>query len=125
MTEMKDSFTEKREDSRAVIKIEIEFTKDIDFVTAYMLNISKGGLFVRTDNAYPLDTIIFLRFTMPGDTQPIETEGKVVWCNNNKRKGYFPRGMGIKFLTLEPDDAEKIKKFVHEHFAQIQHHSII
>jgi len=125
MSDIKDNFTEKREHSRAVVKIEIEFKKDIDFVTSYMLNISNGGLFLKTDNAYPLDTIVFLRFTMPGDTQPIKTEGKVVWCNTTKRKGYFPRGMGIKFLKLEPNDAEKINKFVDEHLAQIQHHTIL
>jgi uncharacterized protein (TIGR02266 family) len=90
-----------------------------------MLNVSKGGLFVKTDDAYPLDTIVFMRFTLPGDTQPVETEGKVVWCNANKRKGYFPRGMGIKFLKLEPGDAEKIDKFVSEHLTQIQHHSVL
>jgi type IV pilus assembly protein PilZ len=125
MTDTKNTLIERREHSRAAAEIEIEFKKDIDFVTSYMLNISKGGLFVKTDDAYPLDTIVLLRFTMPGDTQPIETEGKVVWSNSNKRKGYFPRGMGMKFLKLEPTAAEKIKKFVDEHFAQIQHHSIL
>jgi uncharacterized protein (TIGR02266 family) len=125
MTDIKKNITERREHLRAEASIEIEFKKDIDFVTSYMLNISKGGLFLKTDNAYPLDTIVFLRFTMPGDTQPIETEGKVVWCNNNQRKGYFPLGMGIKFLKLEPNDAEKIKKFVGEHLSQIQHHSFL
>ena len=97
----------------------------IDFVTSYMLNISNGGLFIRTDEAFPLDTIVFLRFTMPGDAKPIETEGKVVWCNTKKEKGYFPRGMGIKFLKLNSADAEKIKIFVDEHLAQIQSHSIL
>jgi len=125
MTDIKKIITERREHPRAEAKIEIEFKKDIDFVTSYMLNISKGGLFLKTDNAYPLETIVFLRFTMPGDTQPIETEGKVVWCNTTKGKGYFPRGMGIKFLKLQPNDAEKINKFVAEHLGQIQHHSIL
>ena len=120
-----NKFVEKREHPRAVVKIEIEFKDTIDFVTSYMLNISKGGLFIKTDEALPLDTIVFLRFTMPGDTKPIETEGKVVWCNTKKGKGYFPRGMGIKFLRLNSDDAEKIKIFVDEHLAQIQSHSFL
>lgn len=120
-----NKFVEKREHPRAVVKIEIEFKHTIDFVTSYMLNISKGGLFIKTDEALPLDTIVFLRFTLPGDTKLIETEGKVVWCNTKKEKGYFPRGMGIKFLRLNPDDAEKIKIFVDEHLAQIQSHSFL
>ncbi len=125
MTDIKNNFPERRAYPRAEVKIEIEFKYTIDFVTSYMLNISKGGLFIRTDEALPLNTIVFLRFTMPGDTKPIETEGKVVWCNTNKAKGYFPRGMGIKFLNLNIDAAEKIKLFVDEHIAQIQSHSFL
>jgi len=120
-----NKFIERREHPRAVVQIEIEFKHTIDFVTSYMLNISKGGLFIKTDEALPLDTIVFLRFTLPGDTKLIETEGKVVWCNTKKEKGYFPRGMGIKFLRLNPADAEKIKIFVDEHLAQIQSHSFL
>ncbi len=125
MSDKKYNFPERRAYPRAEAKIEIEFKHTIDFVTCYMLNISKGGLFIRTDEALPLNTIVFLRFTMPGDTRPIETEGKVVWCNTNKEKGYFPRGMGIKFLNLNSDDAIKIKIFVDAHFAQIQSHSFL
>ena len=124
MTDKIKIFTERREHPRAEANIEIEFKKDIDFVTSYILNISKGGLFLRTDNAYPLDTIVFLRFTMPGDTQPIVTGGEVVWRNMGGG-GYFPKGMGIKFLKLNADDNEKIKKFVDKHFAQIKKHSVL
>ena len=124
-SETNNKFVERREHPRAVVKIEIEFKHTIDFVTSYMLNISKGGLFIKTDEALPLDTIVFLRFTLPGDTKLIETEGKVVWCNTKKEKGYFPRGMGIKFLRLNSDDTEKIKIFVDEHLAQIQSHSFL
>lgn len=121
----KDRLADKREHPRAVVTIEIEFKETIDFVKSYMLNISNGGLFIKTDDAFPLDTIVFLRFTMPGDTKPIETEGKVVWCNTKGAKRYFPKGMGIKFLKLNSDDAEKIKIFVDKHFAQIQSHSFL
>ncbi len=120
-----NQFVERREHPRAVVKIEIEFKHTIDFVTSYMLNISKGGLFIKTDEALPLDTIVFLRFTLPGDTKPIETDGKVVWCNNREEKGYFPKGMGIKFLALNSDDAEKIKEFVEEHLEHIQSRSFL
>ena len=124
MTDIKDDFSEKREHPRAVAKIEIEFKEIIDFVTSYLLSVSNGGLFVKTDDTCPMDSIVFLRFTMPGDTQPIEVEGKVVWRNMG-RKGYFPKGMGIKFLKLKDADNEKIKKFVDEHLAQIKSHSVL
>jgi type IV pilus assembly protein PilZ len=121
----KNKSSDKRDHPRAVVKIEIEFKETVDFATSYMLNISNGGLFIKTDEAFPLDTIVLLRFTMPGDSRPIETEGKVVWCNTKGAKGYFPKGMGINFLKLDSDDAEKIKIFVDKNFAQIQSHSFL
>jgi uncharacterized protein (TIGR02266 family) len=124
MIDIKDDFADKRAHPRAVATIEIEFKKVIDFVTSYLLNVSNGGLFVKTDDIYPLDSIVFLRFTMPGDTQPIEVEGKVVWRNMGGRE-YFPKGMGIKFLKLNDADNEKIKIFVTEHLALIKSHSVL
>jgi type IV pilus assembly protein PilZ len=124
-SDAKNKPADKRDHPRAVVKIEIEFKETIDFVASYMLNISNGGLFIKTDEAFPLDTIVLLRFTMPGDSKPIETEGKVVWCNTKGAKGYFPKGMGIKFLKLDSDAAEKIKIFVDKNFAQIQSHSFL
>jgi uncharacterized protein (TIGR02266 family) len=125
MFDIKQNLPERRAYPRAEARIEVEFKKDIDFASSYMINISKGGLFLKTDDAYPLNTIVFLRFTMPGDTEPVETEGKVVWSNTSRIKEVFPRGMGIKFLKLKPNDAEKIKKFVDAHLPQIQSQSIM
>jgi uncharacterized protein (TIGR02266 family) len=124
-SDAKDNPADKREHPRALVKIEIEFKEVVDFITSYMLNISNGGLFIKTDEAFPLDTIVLLRFTMPGDPQPIETEGKVVWCNTKGGKGYFPKGMGIKFLQLNPAAVEKIKIFVEKNYPQIQSHSFL
>jgi uncharacterized protein (TIGR02266 family) len=124
MTGVKEDFADKRAHPRAAATIDIEFKEVLDFVTSYMRNISSGGLFLKTDDAYPLGTIVFLRFTMPGDTQPVEVDGEVVWSNRGSR-GYFPKGMGIKFLKLNADDSEKIKIFVEEHLAQIQKHSVL
>ena len=42
-----NNFIERREHPRAAVKIEIEFKHTFDFVSSYMLNISKGGLFYK------------------------------------------------------------------------------
>jgi uncharacterized protein (TIGR02266 family) len=121
----KAGFVEKRAHPRAVFKIEIEFKEVIDFIKAYLLNISGGGIFIKTDEAFLLDTIVLLRFTLPHDSKPIEAEGKVVWCNPKGGRGYFPKGIGIKFTKLDSDDAERIKTFVDKHYAEIASHSFL
>jgi hypothetical protein len=47
MTDIKNNLPERLAYPRAVVKIEIEFKKDIDLVSSYMLNISKGGLLLK------------------------------------------------------------------------------
>lgn len=118
-------FVEKRAHARAITKIEIEFKQEIDFVKSYLLNISGGGIFVKTEEPFILDTIVQLRFTLPGDSRFIETEGKIVWCNLKGGRGYFPKGIGIKFTKLDSDDAERIKNFVDKHYNEIVSHSFL
>jgi uncharacterized protein (TIGR02266 family) len=118
-------FVEKRAHTRAVIKIEIEFKEEMDFIKAYLLNISGGGLFIKIDEAFLLDTIVQLRFTLPGNSRFIEAEGKIVWCNPKGGRGYFPKGIGIKFTKLDSDDAERIKTFVNKHYAEIANHTFL
>ena len=118
-------FLEKRAHTRAVIKIEIEFKEVMDFIKAYLLNISGGGIFIKTDEAFLLDTIVQMRFTIPGNPRFIEAEGKIVWCNPKGGRGYFPKGIGIKFTKLDPDDAARIKTFVDKHYAEIANHTFL
>ena len=89
-SETNNKFVERREHPRAVVKIEIEFKHTIDFVTSYMLNISKGGLFIKTDEALPLDTIVFLRFTLPGIPSLLKQRGKLSGVIPRKKKDIFP-----------------------------------
>ena len=118
-------FAEKRAHPRAAITIEIEFKEEIDFIKAYLLNISGGGIFIKIDEALLLDTIVHLRFKLPRDSRLIEAEGKIVWCNPKGGRGYFPKGIGIKFTKLDSDDAERIKTFVDKHYAEIANHSFL
>jgi uncharacterized protein (TIGR02266 family) len=118
-------FVEKRADPRTAVTIEIEFKEEIDFIKAYLLNISGGGIFIKIDEALLLDTVVHLRFTLPRDSRHIQAEGKVVWCNPKGGRGYFPKGIGIKFTKLDSDDAERIKAFVDKHYAEIENHTVL
>ena len=118
-------FAEKRAHPRAAITIEIEFKEELDFIKAYLLNISGGGIFIKIDEALLLDTVVHLRFKLPRDSQLIEAEGKIVWCNPKGGRGYFPKGIGIKFTKLDTNDADKIKAFVDKHYGEIENHSFL
>jgi len=116
---------EKRAGPRAMIKIEIIYKEAGSFVRSYILNLSNGGLFVKAENPLPLDTHVMIQLTLPGETEPMEIEGIIVWINFKARKSSFPKGMGVKFISLNEEDAVKIKALVKKHKKEIEEYSII
>jgi uncharacterized protein (TIGR02266 family) len=115
----------RRSSPRATTKIEILFKEPRAFVKAYMLNVSNGGLFVKTENPLPLDTPVILLVKLPEDNDTMEIEGRVVWINSKGRKDSFPKGMGIQFIKMQPEYNQKIDNFVKKHLKEIQNHSFM
>ncbi len=79
-----------------------------------ILNISKGGMFIKTDRPHPLGTVLLLEFTLPGRKESIHVTGKVVWTHKPTQtsiSSYEP-GMGIKFLDIKPNDLALIEDYV-------------
>ena len=120
-----NSMPERRHDQRVSVKIEIQFREAGSFIRSYMLNVSNGGLFLKSENPLKLKTPVLLKVMLPGETEPMDIKGRVVWVNLRGRKNSFPRGMGIRFVSLLPDHARKIKLFVEKHLKAIQDQSMI
>ncbi len=116
---------DRRKSKRAVTKIEILFKELASFIKVYMLDVSNGGVFIKTDTPLPLDTPVFLRLKLPGDDEYLEIQGRVVWNNPTRRKNSFPRGMGIQFIEMSDQHAERIKSFVERFRGEIESTSLI
>jgi len=116
---------EKRSSPRATTRIEIVFKEVGSFIKAYMLNVSNGGLFVKADDPLPLDSPVILRVTLPEESEEIEIQGSVVWNNPKGRKNSFPKGMGIQFVEIKPEHAEKIDEFVKKYHKEIKERSFL
>ena len=80
-TEQPKENDERRASPRVTTKIEIKFGDTGALIKSYMINVSNGGLFIKTDKPFNLDTLILLKFSLPDDPDSIEIEGKVVWSN--------------------------------------------
>ena len=73
------------------------------------MNLSRGGIAIRTAAPPPRDTVIKMRFALPGSKKEMHTEGIVCWS--------VPKsGMGIRFTDVKPVDQEAINTFVDAHF---------
>lgn len=104
---------DRRKDTRFDVKIKVDYsTKDI-FLSNYVTNLSKGGVFIETDIPLPVQSEIQLTFLLPDVNVTIETKGKVVWTYDVKKgTGRIVSGMGIKFMDLAPSLKAQIEDYL-------------
>ena len=100
MTQNRDS----RESSRHPLEAEIEVADGFvgGELTFESHNVSRGGLFLKSDYLLEVGETFWISFTLPGIEMAIRTRGKVVWVNRNPDENdpTDRPGMGIQFLDL-------------------------
>jgi two-component system chemotaxis response regulator CheY len=103
-----DSFN-RRSSPRVVLGIPISYRFGNTIAAALTLNISKGGLAVRTMNPLQRDSKIKARFRLPGRKEDIEAEARVAWSDRRI-------GMGLQFEKVDSTSQTAIDEFVDQHF---------
>ena len=90
---------DKRQTER--IGINHEFGSVDEFLREYALNLSLGGVFIRTNEVLSVGTVVDLKFTViVDDFETIEGEGRVVRA---VLPGQSDRpGIGVVFTKLSP-----------------------
>ncbi len=85
-------------DQRAEPRVQVnrEFHTIEEFITEYVTDVSRSGVFVRTDDPLPVGTKVDLRFSIiVDDFETIEGIGEVVRVVSEP-----PTGMGVVFIEL-------------------------
>ena len=96
---------ERREFDRAPLNMLVQFRLgDLnEFMRDYAVNISLGGMFIRTREPHPEGSMIYLQFRLKDGSKLIEGLGKVVHVNP---PSHAVPGMGVEFVNL--DDSSKL-----------------
>jgi len=94
----KMTLTEKKGEE-AAYDMELVFSTGLQFYEALELSLTKGGLFVKTDQILPIDTVVDLHCVIEEDHVDFRIQGKVVWINPRETQGR-PAGMGLKFPRI-------------------------
>ena len=90
---MKDKRTEDR------VQINHEFRDFGEFLREYAMNISEGGVFIRTADVLPVGTLVKLNFSViVEDFETIEGEGQVVRAVEAEDSD--TPGIGVVFTSL-------------------------
>src|SRR6266571_3271771 len=103
-----DNFN-RRSSPRVVLGIPIQYRFGNTIAAALTLNLSRGGIAIRTTSPLEMNARIKVRFRMPGSKKDVDAEGRVAWSDRRV-------GMGIQFETVDPANQTAIDQFVDAHF---------
>lgn len=103
-----DNFN-RRSSPRVVLGIPIQYRFGNTIAAALTLNLSHGGIAIRTTSPLESGTRLKVRFRMPGSKSDIDAEGRVAWHDRRV-------GMGIQFESVDSDSQTLIDNFVDAHF---------
>lgn len=104
---------ERRQYQRVPAQILIKYRNADQFFTDYMQNISRGGIFVPTQQPLPKETRLQISFSLPDYDRLITADGIVVHSvqpGSNSHDG--PAGMGVQFHALSEENQQLIDAYV-------------
>jgi uncharacterized protein (TIGR02266 family) len=103
---------ERRQYERYETSISVDYSSGDTFLFSYIQNISEMGIFIRSDDPFPVGTLLQLRFAPEGQ-EVLEITGEVTWVNPYRPFGdNLNPGMGVRFRELAPEMRERIVALV-------------
>ena len=103
-----DNFN-RRGSPRVVLGIPINYRFGNTIAAALTLNLSKGGIAIRTMTPLAAGSKVRARFRLPGSKRDIDAESRVAWSDRRL-------GMGLQFEKVDAGDQAAIDEFVDQHF---------
>lgn len=94
---------------RVVLGIPVQYKFGNTIAAALTLNLSRGGVAIRTTSPLASGSPVGVRFRLPGSKHDIIAEGHVVWSDRHA-------GMGIRFDQVEAQSQTLVDAFVSAHF---------
>jgi type IV pilus assembly protein PilZ len=98
-------------------RFEVSFPVDCStrqfFFSNYVCNISKGGIFIRSDKPLPLNAEVSLVLHLPAMDRKLFATGRVVW-NYDIEKGtsQVVPGSGIRFVAMTSSDRAALESYL-------------
>jgi uncharacterized protein (TIGR02266 family) len=99
----------RRSSPRVVLGVPITYRVGNAISTSLTLNVSHGGVAVRTTNPLDVASVVRLRFRIPGAKKEVDAEARVAWSDRRV-------GMGFQFMSIDPAAQASIDDYVQRHF---------
>ena len=102
----------KRKAPRAPIEIKVEYHRLNAFIADYTSDISRGGLFIATEDPLEVDSECYFTLSFPNCGEPITLQGLVTRVV--QPGGDETAGMGVKFVFEDPAEQTALQEVVDE-----------
>ena len=99
----------RRSSPRVVLGVPITYRVGNAISTSLTLNVSHGGVAIRTTNPLDVASVVRLRFRLPGTKKEVDAEARVAWSDRRV-------GMGLQFASIDPPAQALIDNYVQTHF---------
>ena len=99
----------RRSSPRVVLGVPITYRVGNAISTSLTLNVSHGGVAIRTTNPLDIASVVRVRFRVPGGKKEIDAEARVAWSDRRV-------GMGLQFTSIDPSAQASIDTYVQTHF---------
>lgn len=102
-----------RQQPRYSVDVTVTVNSDAYFLAGAATNLSSGGVFIATPIVHDVGTEFDISLHI-GDGQDgvIHACGEVRWQRPASDDPSLPQGLGIQFLAIEGDGAERIERFL-------------
>lgn len=110
---VEDEADTRRTHPRLPVELRVEYN-DLDvFITEYTQNISKGGVFIRSDHQLDPGTELLFKLHVPRLMEPLDLRGRVAWVRGVDQATEAKRpGMGIRFIYHSDEERERLERTV-------------
>ena len=115
---------ERRSATRVPVDVWVEESRERETYFQRGANLSVGGIFLDRSIPHPLGTVMALKFTLPGESAPIQVRGTIVNVALGESDGTGSPdgggvgggpGMGVAFTDMDDDTRARIARFVAAH----------
>jgi uncharacterized protein (TIGR02266 family) len=95
---------------RVTVLLEVRFRRARDFVAEHASNLSRGGIFIRSNDPPPINAAVEVELHLPDGGAPVTTSGVVV--HSARPGGTRPAGAGVQFVDSIDAFRERIDRYL-------------
>lgn len=99
----------RRTGPRVVAGVPVSYRFGNTIAAALTVNISRGGLAIRTTSLLDIGTAVRVRFRLPVSKKEVDVDARVAWVDRRT-------GMGLEFLQVDDATRAALEEFVESHF---------